>query len=242
MVLRTSAYRPRFVVYEDVDEDQRLAPSSIEGDGPDRILGADSSFSPIVAYLPNLDLVLEELTTEQFALYEASTDGRYTAFVAARGMLDSLFVSPREDGSIFLDDGDIGEASVRCLHRLFGATTPPIDVDFTVNDELDPLVVCGTTAGACRSRDLDDVVPPPFLDDEDELLPGVTCRRNEQLEVLGVSSTRAECEGCQCVSQRSAVAFATTTTSTPTWWPCGEVVPYCRGGALLAFDAGCTTD
>lgn len=233
------AYRPRFIVYEDLDDTRSFDVASIEEGRPDRIIGGDSSFNAFVAYVFDLDVMLSQLTTEQFAAYEVATEGVYTPFVGVLGAYDDLGIAPPREASIGLDDTDVPAASVRCRHQIFGVESPPIDASVLVNPPLDPLVVCGIDATSCEAATLMSLPAPVVVDEEDEPLAGVTCRRNSQLEMLSFFAQRVACNGCACVVDRTVRAFATTATAAPDWWPCPETIPYCLEGPVGAFTSTC---
>ncbi|MEQ8278522.1 MAG: hypothetical protein RMA76_32255 [Deltaproteobacteria bacterium] len=236
---RGNAYRPRFVVYEDLDDSGSFDARSLEDGGPDRVIGADSSFNAFVAYVFDIESILSQMSSEQFALYETATNGRFTAFVGVVGTLDDLAIAAAREASIVVSDSDVPSASVRCRHQIFGTQASPIDVSVTVNPPLDPLVVCGTTATECAGAPLMSLPPPVVVDEDEEPLGGITCRRNAQLEMLTFHSQRVRCDGCGCYVDETARAFATTATSAPTWWPCPDPIGYCLEGPVAAFTSTC---
>ncbi len=236
---RGSAYRPRFMIYEDLNDNGGFDVESIEDGAPDRIVGGDSSFNAFVAYVLRLDSVLSQLSTEQYAAYEVASGGAYTPFVGVIGTFDDLAIAPPRVASIPLSDSDVPRASVYCRHQLFGIEAPPVDAAVLVNPPLDPLVVCGTNATSCEAATLMSLPAPVVVDEEDEPLAGVTCRRNAQLEMLTFYAERVACDGCACVRDRSVEAFATTATAAPDWWPCPATIPYCIEGPVAAFTSTC---
>jgi len=242
------AYRPRFLVYADEDDDGSFSPAAPGGDGPDRVLAIDATFATSVTALVDLDRALSSLSPGEAARLYDRNGGRYSAFVWTEISPYGRVIAPPVDPLVLaLHDSSVPDEDFACRRQLPGvaggatgetgrATTAIVD------RALDSAAVCGIQVTDCRTEDLGSV-DPPFLevDAEGETLHLVQCRRSGALEFLLVLDVVPECVDCFCEFSRTAVLFVAPRGVTPPWWPCGSsTFPYCETPLPASqFDLDC---
>jgi hypothetical protein len=243
------AYRPRIVVYEDVDENARFEPSVLGGTGPDRVLGIQNEFDSSPTAILDLDGALSRLSLPETEQFYAHSGGRYSSFVWAEPVGTALVLTAGDAVSVFLRDSRSAEADLDCFHqaaRTIGpgalgpsATAPPTRA--VVDSALDAKAICGVTITDCSSADFASLTPPSFeQDDKGEAQRLLQCRSNDVFEFLLIVTTSVDCDGCACKSNADYELLVTTPSSRPAWWPCGAAVPYCKSALpAYTFDAAC---
>lgn len=247
--VNASVYRPRFVIYGDVNGDEHFEPAVLGRDGTDSILGVDDDFQPTPAALLDLDATLSRLSLSETRAFYDANGGRYTPFVWAAKAGDGLFLGSGIEVSVSVRDSIYPQTDLDCLRNVhrsssigFFAPSPP-PAHAVIDASLDAKAVCGTTLTDCSSTDLSTVTPPTFEEDSaGDTQHLVQCRANDAFEFLLFLDTRIACEDCNCSASASSELFVTTPTNRPAWWPCGSTVPYCESSLpASAFDQECRT-
>jgi hypothetical protein len=226
------AYRPRVVVYEDVNDNEQLDLEPVAGAEADRVLAVDQDYYTMGAVL-DVEALLREAAPALVDLYYEATGGRFTAFVPTMGSGDYLYLGTADFAySLSLDDSGLALASLQCLRSVSNrSTTLPPNV--VLDDALDT-ALCGLDYGACRSESLEQLPAPPVGTVRSSgTQRQAVCRRREGLEALAVSETHLECERCTCTSQSVLDVFVAPSNALPSWWPCGDEVIYCNSEASL---------
>jgi hypothetical protein len=245
--VHVDAYRPRIVVYADVNENGRFEPDILGGAGPDAILGADDERASLPTAILDLDGALRRLTLADTQSFYEHTGGAYSAFVWTEPVGAGLVLSERKDLYLTLPESDLPERDLDCTRSLSRSQTSlPLGLAFPpthalVDAALDPKVVCGTTIVDCESTDFAALVPPSFEEDDtgDEQRL-IQCRSNDSFEFLSILDRSVECDACLCRTVTHVDLYVTTPSAPPAWWPCGTSVPYCDSAApATAFDFSC---
>jgi hypothetical protein len=225
-------HRPRVVVYEDVNHDERLDLEDNGATDPDRVLAIDDDYSTMGAVL-DLEQLLRRSAPALVDLYYKATGGRFTAFVPLMGNADYLYLGAEDFAYSFsLEDAGLALASLQCLRSVSTASRalPPSVV---LDDSLDT-ALCGLDYGACRSEPLEKLPAPAVsMVRSSRAQRQAICRRREGLEALAVSETRLGCERCKCVSENELDVFVAASEALPSWWPCGKEVGYCQSESSL---------
>jgi hypothetical protein len=233
LVTVVQAYRPRVVVYEDANGNERLDLEKNGTTDPDRVLSIDDDYYTMGAVL-DLEQLLRESAPPLVDLYYEATGGRFTAFVPTMGTGDYTYLGARDFEYRFsLEDAGLALASLRCLRSVTTASTAPSPA-VLLDDSLDA-ALCGLDYGDCRSEKLEKL-PAPLVSTvrSSALQRQAICRRREGLEALAVSETRLQCERCKCVTDRELDIFIAAREALPSWWPCGDEVDYCKSASDLA--------
>jgi hypothetical protein len=247
-IMYVDAYRPRFVVYGDTNENGRFDPGVLGGDGPDSILGVDDKRNTLPTGILDLDGALSRMTlTDTQAFYERN-GGVYSAFVWTDQSGFGLQLADPAFVSIVLPESNFAERDLDCARSVTRAVpgnvpgaTVHAPTHALVDPSLDPKVVCGTEIVDCESVDF-ATLPPPSLE-EDEIGDKqrfLQCRANTSFEFLMIFERAVECDACLCKTTSSADLYVTTPSAPPPWWPCGTTTPYCKSDAPATdFDFGC---
>jgi len=232
-------HRPRVVVFEDVNDNERLDLKQNATADPDRVLAIDEGYYTMTAVL-DLEELLRELPTPLVDLYYSVTGGRFTPFIPSTGTTDYLYPGDKSFAYDFsLEDAGSALASLRCLRSLSYAqstSSPSVVLDAA----LDP-ALCGLDYGNCRSQALEELTPP----DVDPIRTSAhrrqaACRRRGSLEVLAISEARFSCERCACRSAQQLRVLIAAREAVPSWWPCGDEIAYCKSEAsLTTFPVAC---
>ncbi|MHB8872822.1 MAG: hypothetical protein ACYC8T_03975 [Myxococcaceae bacterium] len=240
-----AVYRPRIVVFEDVDHSGAFEPAFLSGGGTDRVLGADTLES--VAWIMDPEGMLRGFRAPDADLYYASTGGLLTAFIRVSVPEGSLLLAQLDSPVPVVATGGADPELYLACHRVVRTTTQQLEEalahsgTFHVDTPLDPLVVCGTQAGVCVGEDLDALAPPSFeLVQAQDVWHVVQCRRASQLESVVVVDSHRECANCTCDWLGELNAYVASSSSLPAWWPCGTKVPYCdAAGSILTVGREC---
>ncbi|MBN1610064.1 MAG: hypothetical protein JW940_25785 [Polyangiaceae bacterium] len=233
------AYRPRVVLYEDVNDNEQLDLPRATSAAPDRVLAIDDDYYTMGAVL-DVEALLREAAPALVDLYYEATGGRFTAFIPTRGTGDYVYVGEASFTYTFLlDDSGIAFASLECLRNVSTRSTalPP---NVVLDDALDT-ALCGLDYGACRSDELDRLPAPAVsMVSSSGYQRQAVCRRREDLEALAVNERRLGCERCECVSESTLDVFVAAREELPPWWPCGDQVVYCESeSSLTGYPSEC---
>ena len=241
-------YRPRIVVYEDIDQSDDFAPNVVAG-GVDRIVAIDSgSSSTSVAAVPDLDTVLSKMTFEETEAYYAASGDRYTPFIrvqAASGYLE--LTNAARAGPVRLD---LAESPIPGEHFVCGRSAvylygdplaPATHVSVLLDSGIDPGEVCGATIPACATIAFADLPAPDFSESPDQAHRRVVqCRANERFQVVVIQEADMNCNTCVCNYSDTAAAYFANPLALPTWWPCNVSVGICESSLpLYELDAAC---
>ncbi len=243
------SFRPRLVVYEDLDRDGAFAPPVLDGGGSDRVLGIDEG--QVVAVL-DLDAALEELSLEEAGVFYRETGDAFTAFFRYWEASSSYYdpsIGALGSVSIDIDDPELAELDLACKRELAAETlyynTEHITVD-RIDVRIDPLMLsalCGVDFTDCATWDFDVESQPPLAP---RTYPRPTreyqCRHNSVLDVLLQREIDVDCEGCDCGWVMTTWRYITLAEDPPGWWPCGESIEYCETEYLTYFDPDCTDE
>jgi hypothetical protein len=230
------AYRPRVVVYEDVDESADFAPNLRQSAGPDRVLGIDQDDRGIAALL-DVEAALEALPMESQSFYYFATGGRFSAFLSVLSGTPLEPVSWSPNLGIVLDDTDYGALSLECLRPSF---LPKLaDTTIELGTGVDP-ALCGLFASSCHTSDLNVLPAPDFASAmSDGFERTARCGRRDGLQALTIKERHATCEECLCSNEMGSSVFVADAAQLPAWWPCGSQVPFCAGEELVSLDTAC---
>lgn len=241
-------YRPRVVIYEDIDQSGDFAPTSVLH-GVDRIVAIDSSTGvPSFAVVPDLDTVLSRMSLEETTAYYAASGNRYTPFIrvqSASGYLE-LVESVRADPvRLDLADSPVPAERFVCGRSavyIYGdplepATHLTVDVDSTIN----AADVCGATIPACASSVFADMSVPDFsVSDTQAHRRVVQCRLTDRFQVVIIQDAVLTCADCMCNYETTANAYFAPVDTVPAWWPCGVSITYCDSTLpLYDIDSAC---
>ncbi|MBN1962015.1 MAG: hypothetical protein JW841_13800 [Deltaproteobacteria bacterium] len=241
-------YRPRIVVYEDIDESGDFLPTSILH-GVDRIVAIDSSVGlPAVAVIPYLDKVLKRMTLEESAAFYAASGNLYTPFIrvlAANGYLELLEATDDNIIRLDLSDSPIPAERFVCNRSavyLYGnPLTPSNDLVINVDNTLDATAICGATIPSCITLNFSDTESPNLnIYDTQAYRRVVQCRMTENFEVINIQSAELNCVDCLCSYKTTAQSYFAKANEVPDWWPCGDPISYCDSNLpLYNIDASC---
>ncbi len=231
------AYRPRFVIYEDLDQSGDFAPALPDAAGPDHVWGIDGDDGGVAA-LFDTEAALEALPMEALDRYYAATGGHFSAFVAVSFDLP-LDVRPWSPTlEVELDDTDYAALSLGCGRPLFSPQASELTV--TLGPGVDP-AYCGLFAASCDIAPLSELEPPeisPLSGPGQQRL--ARCFEHTGLQTLVIAEGHAWCDACACRRDFGYSVFATVAEERPEWWPCGGELPFCAGNDLFSPEAECT--
>jgi hypothetical protein len=243
-------YRPRLLVYEDVDQSGSLLPAGVEG-GSDRVLAIDtSSTGPSVAAVIDLDTALAQMTFEETEAYYAASGGRYTPFIrvqSAGGLMQLVDANKASPITLKLSDSPVAGEHLRCRRDAVYLYGDPLSlatqVKAYVDTGIDHISVCGTVIADCSTEAFASL-PPPDLRDVDTAAHRrlAQCRSNGSFDVLVIHSAEMTCGQCMCNYVVSSEAYFAAVGVTPSWWPCGTAVPKCTSLLpLYDIDPNCVS-
>ena len=232
------SYRPSIVAYADRDGSESF------GEG-DAVVGIESERT--VAWLFDFESRFFELPPDFVATYYELTDQRYTPFLRAEPFVPGSFDrSVPTSASIFQSEpvlvtlgGVVRPADqLRCGNQLLYLDDSTTQVALRVDTTLDAGEMCGLEVSDCKSVPLEPIGTPVAATSDDDL---VQCRKNDRAEVLVVEVRNLDCEThCFCRVRDVVTAWATSTSSAPSWWPCGRSVDFCDSSLpLYRADATC---
>lgn len=233
--------RARLIAYIDHDRSESFQYGE-QIFGPDQPLGIED-FWRGVAWMPQPELQVGGLTSEAAASLYRATGDRYTGIVPVVRVSDTE-LSPIASADPILVDLtrlSVVNADIACRRQLRNTSDPPPAVRLWVDRALDPGVVCGLEIADCRPVDTSTLtppaLPPPPEDRPDNpfVARNAQCRRRGGLEVLVIEEDRVVCNPptCLCSDHVTIEAVATSTSSAPRWWPCGEEVVRCPSNQPL---------
>jgi hypothetical protein len=240
--MSTTAYRPRFVVYEDRDENGSFNADVLDHHGPDRVLALEEEPASI-AYVIDVESVFSELPFSRIESFYVATDGRFSSFVTvvdSGNMLELSIWDPQV--RLELDDPEFLRHSLACM-RPTVSTTSGREV---LLDEAVAPAMCGLDLADCRSVRLDEE-PPPELPELDEVDPDFVaqCRRRGDLEALVVGRRVTNCDVCTCSRDYDETVWIADRSSLPEWWPCGDYLETCTDeddDAFAAYSTACAQE
>ena len=243
-----TVYRPRLIVYEDVDNDQQFNPKPPLGTGVDEVWAIDEGSAVTVAAVLGLDNTLSELTLEEQEAYYQLTGGVYTPFIFVSGSSGRLALTRLDQiGPIqlALSDSPVPQEELSCGRgrvSVYGdGTGATRNIHALVALTLDSAVACGVDIPDCTSVDLPNL-PAPALDAT--RTPGsvrlTQCRTNGVIQALIVQEAKRTCSNCVCPMTPLATVYFADGASVPPWWPCGAAVPFCDSTLPLYYmDTSC---
>ncbi len=236
--LTTAAYRPRFVVYDDRNENGRFDSDVLGQEGPDRVLGIEREPAG-VAYLLDVEAVLSQLPFSRTETFYAATEGRFTALVSVIDTGDMLgLVSWDPHVDLVYDDSGFARSSLECLRPAVSATSSRfIFVDAAIDPSL-----CVLSLSGCASVVLDAELPPE-LPAPDPVDPDwvAQCRRRDALESLILRRRSQGCDDCSCTEEEIETVYVADRQHRPEWWPCGDELEICTAGEdrITSYSAEC---
>lgn len=139
--------------------------------------------------------------------------------------------------SVDIAQFSIAPARLACGPRLGLVSDTRSEVRLRVDDALDRDLICGIEVADCTSVDVDVLEPPilPLQNVNPFVVLRAQCRRRAAFEVFVVEDERLNCdvETCECSSLIASHAVLTSTTGRPSWWPCGDGLPFCASALPL---------
>ncbi len=233
------AYRPRFVIYEDLDASGDFAPSLSELSGPDRVWGIDHSFYGMAALL-DAEAAIAALPMDALWFYYVSTGGKFSSFVRVSPGDPLTLMSWSSAIEVDLDDTAYAAQSLECGQSSFTPTSGPVTIE--LDSAVDP-ALCGLFTRSCTSTELGARPAPEFDEISGVGLARVArCRERDTLQSLVIQERRASCDGCSmytCHEETSYRVLVADVGALPDWWPCGDEVPICTGNDLGSLDVIC---
>lgn len=244
-----SVYRPRLIVYEDVDNDQQFNPTPPLGTGVDQVRAIDEGSAVTVAAVLGLDHTLQGLTLEEQEAYYQLTGGIYTPYIFVSGSSGNLaLIRADEVGPIqlALSDSPVPQQELSCGRgrvSVYGdGTGATRNIHALVSLTLDPYIACGVDIPDCTGVDLPNW-PAPALDTSHNTPAFVRltqCRTNGVIQTLIVQEATRTCSSCVCPMTSLATVYFADGASTPPWWPCGAAIPFCDSTLPLYYmDTSC---
>lgn len=226
------SYRPRVVLYRDLDADRAL---TLDPASADTMLATDSSTG--VAALLDVEATLAKLTLNQSREFYA--DGQeYSRFVMVSGSGLSLQIV--ESASIFLYAGPHAELreEIQCA-RSVATTRAAMETRVLVDESLDPALACPRGVSACSGASLEGLEQPDYESDRD-VQRYAQCRRSAELAALSIFAVQPDCADCVCIEEPLVELYLTSRDAAPSWWPCGDEIEYCDDGLDVAATAYCS--
>lgn len=237
----------RFALYDDLDGTAGFQ-DGMQVLGPDRILAIDE---PPRGYgwVPQLEQQLAVPRPPTVSAYYALTGDRYTAFVPLFRPLDGTVALDASTTSVSVDISQAALAPTRlaCGQGFSSPRTEDI-LHLQVDDALDADALCGLEVADCSAVRIEELDPRGFVPSPPTGAHGnitIQCRRRGALETVVIETNRRLCRPADCVCERFTETHAvlTATTAPPSWWPCGDTIPYCASSRpLYRTDPPCRTD
>ncbi len=232
--LEIPIYRPRLVIYEDVDGSGSFHPTIREG-GVDRVLAVDGASSgPYIAIALDLDAALAKMSFEETQDYYAATGGVYTPFFRVQSEGGAFRLWRELDAGplrLTATDSPLAAEHLACNRQpiyVYGDPAEALPVTAHVDVALSPVEVCGISITSCAHEELEALAPPEISEVITYALRrNSQCRSNAWLEVLLVHTAKLSCGGCQCNYETTTHAYFAAPGGTPSWWPCGEALAFC---------------
>ncbi len=226
---------PRLIAYLDHDHSGDFDPSI---DSPDQVLGTDSPQNRI-GWLVDPEDALSRLSPEATESYYQATGGLYTPFLVYP-LPQTTDLLPVARLAIPIDASrlSIANSDLRCRGLLRNGPELEPEIKLWVDRSLDPAIVCGLDIADCRPVDTSTLTAPE-LPPQTRINPVVSrtaqCRRRLGVELLVLQEQRIRCDGrCICAEAVKIEAVATSTSAEPpSWWPCGQELPYCDSSLPL---------
>jgi hypothetical protein len=229
---------PRLVVYQDLDGNGRLIADLPYSLGVDRVwavAGIGSVASEIVAFV-DLDEVLSTGGLEMSECVRKLTQGLYVPFLMGQGY--ASYVEPTGEplsATLELSPTDYPRVAMGCedtsasaLSESYGSLvlgSRRATVDLEV-----PGSLCGGTTLPCDVVDLDGAAVPDLTVTSYPGFVEVTrCAVQGSLDILWHREVTLVCEDCSCLRVEEGNLWIADNTARPSWWPCGDSVPYCGG-------------
>lgn len=217
-----------FVTYLDVDDSSDL--------GVGDLVVAESGFDVSGwAYLPDREAQLSLLSLRaQLYFRELVPDAR------------ELFIARPDQygGGVFPPPVamELESAAARAF-RLGCAlsTTLPLvrTTSVVIAPGIDPLRACGLDASSCLSAPLEPLGSPVIPEGE---ATRAQCRPRSDLEFLLVETLgwSRSLDSCTEGPTSEVLAYVSTASAAPSWWPCGDTVERCdTGSSPLTVDSSC---
>ncbi len=220
--------RPLWVVYEDLDRNQRL-----EGVGVDRIWAmTDFSSSHLVAFA-DFDRALAEVSIEDAECLRAVTGGGFSPFVSGSGAQSfNVSATPSSDFTLIVNPSDFPQVLLTCPAPYSVAQTPapePRRLAVAPGIELDGCTDDATCTHVTYDSDWAAAIQPIHA-------PGffrfARCVVAGAAEVLWIRERRSECNDCACILHSQDRGWAVSRADRPSDWPCGDSVEICSATSL----------
>ena len=245
--LMLSGYRPRVVLYDDVDDNGAFTPDVLGHQGPDRVLGIDNGVTSVCA-LSDLEAALQMMTLEETDMFYAGTGGIFTPFVQVESGSPLIFLPAVftpilitvSDAPVPREQLHCGRQNVRVYDSL---TSPSLRASGIVDVSLDASTLCGSNLATCVTEDF-STMPAPDLHavSSDGHVRILQCRRGTLAEALVIHSGVRVCDSCVCEADLHEDAYFAAPDALPTWWPCGDAIPYCDSSLpMYTIDLLCET-
>lgn len=249
----TLGYRPRVVVYEDVDGDRRLdvnasaakrsspadggvdAGMEATGAGYDRIMAVDDGLLSAIALLDPKSAVAKLSLAAAERFYSLTGGLSRFAFATQQG---SVLTEPAPITLTSALTQQGAHANLVC-GRIVSSTGSTTEYRVRVDDGLDAVSVCGLETTGCEAVDMDQQEVTWASADVYDVVRIAQCKRNPLLEALVVLVATTDCSACACTVHREITSYVTRRDQVPSWWPCGSELPYCEQGSLVDVDLGC---
>ncbi len=245
-------YRPRVVIYQDLDEDGSfdapalstgtpsplLADASVSGaeldagtPASDRLVRTDDGQLSVVAFVdPEAEVEAMRLQDAQ-RFYELVGGLRRFGYSGPGGVELTVpgMLNLTTDTPVRL------ETELLC-GRFFGGRSGTTKSEVFVDVGLDAVAICGLEHDDCSSLDMAATSVDWELDETDGRAEGgsgtmVQCKHNSLVEALHVLESTTVCQACYCGTDLDVRTYVVRRTKIPSWWPCGEEVPFCDFGA-----------
>ena len=219
------AVRPRIAIYDDVDRDGRIDPAPPFGLGVDRVVAVDRGSEDGVAWLPDINGVIDATPADYVDHLYRYLGGTFTDFVRVRGARE-LRANP-EWLPFVLEFGDpvLNGALLTCPR--FGVYGQQRGTHSVLADPVLPQTLlcdpaCRDSAWAQRR---------PLLAAPADSLPIVeSCVQDGRVAVYRARQEGWICAGCLCAQVDHEQMLVADPANPPAWWPCGEdTIPYCEG-------------
>jgi hypothetical protein len=239
-------YRPRLIVFEDVNHSGTFDFDGLDAGAGDRVVGVDVIESE--AYAPNPDAMLQAFSPEETDSYYAATGGVFTPYLRVTlNSQDTLDLDAPAPVPISLTEGPAADVDLACqrgesLSSLSLEQVLDAPESVVINAGLNAAQLCGKAASICVQESLDGQAPEVTPVQLDDRVLFVQCQAVDELESVITVEAVDSCDGCNCNWTTTAQAYVVASSARPSWWPCGVGVEYCQGsGNLLALSEGCVS-
>jgi hypothetical protein len=238
-----SIYRPRLIVYEDVNGSGVFEPGPPLANGVDVVRAIDQGTAVSVADLLDLDHVLRGLSLEEAQAYYELTDGVYTPFIFVTTSSGGLALMRKDDVepiSLRLSDSAVPQEELACGRNrvtIYGdGTGATRNIHALVAQTLNASLVCGVDIPDCHSVDLANLAEPSLTATRtDAFVRLLQCRTDGVIQSLIVQEAERTCNNCVCPMTPLATVYFTDAASAPPWWPCGVSIAFCDSTLPLYF-------